>query len=272
MTLHEPVKNFSFERYPKGDVEQYFAEGDGLYTVTKAHSGWDIIRKWGEPIYAMADCVIAHIDHDEENGFGNHIRALTDTQCHIYGHLSEILVTLNQQVKAGDLIGKMGNTGFVVSQGILRKFWKTAGIVLGLHPGTHLHISVIPTEETDVYDPNNGYYQFANGMKRKFTNFNDGYGGCVDPSVYFKTPYNFKKSLQFGQFNDEILYAQFILKKQGVLDPLVDTTGKYGLFTKNAVLKLQMQNSVASQEELIQLDGKYIGVKTRALLNSLSLL
>jgi len=42
----------------------------------------------------------------------------------VYGHLSEILCKVGDVIKAGDVIGKMGNSGFVVSSQNSGGFWK----------------------------------------------------------------------------------------------------------------------------------------------------
>jgi len=76
----------------------------------KMHHGMDIAQNRNAPVYASADGVITYakrsgglgkliaIDH----GFGFSSR---------YAHLSVILVKFNQQVKRGDIIGRVGSTG-----------------------------------------------------------------------------------------------------------------------------------------------------------------
>jgi len=83
--------------------------------VYKMHSGVDLGGKTGEPIYATGNGTVVTetqrgagygkqilIDH----GFGYKTR---------YAHLSKILVTLDQQVVRGELIGLMGSTGLSTS-------------------------------------------------------------------------------------------------------------------------------------------------------------
>jgi murein DD-endopeptidase MepM/ murein hydrolase activator NlpD len=46
-------------------------------------------------------------------GYGNHVMIkVSDQRTDLYGHLSQILVGPGQLVKAGDLIGREGSTGF----------------------------------------------------------------------------------------------------------------------------------------------------------------
>lgn len=92
------------------------ASGFGLrihpvYKVKKMHNGIDFAASIGTPIYATADGTIAkaevrfsgygkmvEIDH----GFGYRTR---------YAHMHDFAVKRGQQVKRGDLIGYVGNTG-----------------------------------------------------------------------------------------------------------------------------------------------------------------
>ncbi|HEU5147139.1 MAG TPA: M23 family metallopeptidase [Chryseosolibacter sp.] len=92
------------------------ASGFGLrihpvYKVKKMHNGIDFAASIGTPIYATADGTIAkaevrfsgygkmiEIDH----GFGYRTR---------YAHMHDFAVKKGQQVKRGDLIGYVGNTG-----------------------------------------------------------------------------------------------------------------------------------------------------------------
>lgn len=272
--MFSPVKNFSPLRYPRGNVEQYFAESPGLYPDTIGHTGWDIIGNYGDPIYAMADGIVAQVDTESGPIQQNAIRILTDTQCHLYGHLSEMFVEMNQKVKAGDYIGRMGDSGFDAPLSYIQRFWKTIGNRLGFHPGTHLHISIIPTEPFDSLKPqtggSSGAFTFQNGMSRKFTYFNNGYQGCIDPSMFFSFPYTFTKTMTKGQMNDDILYMQFILKKQGVLDSKVDVVGYYGELTSAALLVLQKRYKIALDMELDNLEGQQAGPKSCALLSQLS--
>ena len=92
------------------------ASGFGLrihpvYKVKKMHNGIDFAASIGTPIYATADGTVAkaevrfsgygkmiEIDH----GFGYRTR---------YAHMHDFAVKRGQQVKRGDLIGYVGNTG-----------------------------------------------------------------------------------------------------------------------------------------------------------------
>ena len=76
----------------------------------RVHSGVDIKLEAGDPISAAFDGVVRMARN--YSGYGNcvvirHYNGLET----LYGHLSKIKVKVNQQVKAGDIIGLGGHTG-----------------------------------------------------------------------------------------------------------------------------------------------------------------
>jgi murein DD-endopeptidase MepM/ murein hydrolase activator NlpD len=92
------------------------ASGYGLrihpvYKVKKMHSGIDFAANIGTPIYATADGKVAVVDVkfsgygkvvELDHGFGYRTR---------YAHMHGFAVKMGQNVKRGDLIGYVGNTG-----------------------------------------------------------------------------------------------------------------------------------------------------------------
>ncbi|MDE6154450.1 MAG: M23 family metallopeptidase, partial [Muribaculaceae bacterium] len=84
---------------------------DPVYGTVRFHEGMDFSAPIGTPVYATGDGVIKTAGRSM-SGYGNMIdidhgfNYLTR-----YAHLSEVLVAPGQQVKRGDLIGKVGNTG-----------------------------------------------------------------------------------------------------------------------------------------------------------------
>jgi murein DD-endopeptidase MepM/ murein hydrolase activator NlpD len=92
------------------------ASGYGLrihpvYKVKKMHSGIDFAASIGTPIYATADGKVAVVDVkfsgygkvvEIDHGFGYRTR---------YAHMHDFAVRVGQNVKRGDLIGYVGNTG-----------------------------------------------------------------------------------------------------------------------------------------------------------------
>ena len=122
-----------FQRPCAGSISAYFGShrsyNGGPYT--SYHSGVDFRAPRGTPVYASAagTVVLAEpmalwgnavaIDH----GWG----VLTG-----YGHLSAIEVQVGQQVAAGDLIGKVGNTGLSTGAHLHWETWVGGNSVNGL--------------------------------------------------------------------------------------------------------------------------------------------
>lgn len=75
------------------------------------HYGVDFRVKVGAPVYNVFDGVVRIVGYDRR-GFGRFvvIRHKNGLET-LYGHLSKFNVQLAQEVKAGDIIGKGGNTG-----------------------------------------------------------------------------------------------------------------------------------------------------------------
>lgn len=93
---------------------------------TKLHSGQDIGSGTGTPIWAAGKGTVSYVGY--ESGYGYHIcidhgNGLSTK----YAHLSEMLVSVGDEVGKGDLIARMGATGRVT--------------------GPHLHFEVIRNGE-----------------------------------------------------------------------------------------------------------------------------
>lgn len=89
----------------------------------KFHRGIDLIAPSGTPVYATSDGTVVKAEEDAK-GYGHHIILKHDsTYQTLYAHLSLIAVEEGQQIKKGELIGKVGNTG--------------------MSTGPHLHYEVI---------------------------------------------------------------------------------------------------------------------------------
>lgn len=91
-------------RFNGNDYPAYASSGN-------YHAGRDIACPVGTPIYAAADGVVTHIN-DQAATYGLHIMiAHGDEVYTLYAHCSEILVSVGQEVRQGDLIALSGNTG-----------------------------------------------------------------------------------------------------------------------------------------------------------------
>jgi murein DD-endopeptidase MepM/ murein hydrolase activator NlpD len=74
------------------------------------HSGLDISAPAGSPVVATADGIVLHASPDA--GYGNEILLdHGDGFATRYGHLSRISVAVGQEVKQGQIIGRVGMTG-----------------------------------------------------------------------------------------------------------------------------------------------------------------
>jgi murein DD-endopeptidase MepM/ murein hydrolase activator NlpD len=118
------------------------------------HNGLDIQGQFGTPIVAPCKMWISYINPNTD-GYGNSVWAETETLIEngdslklefVFGHLSEIIAKPFKWYEAGELIGKMGSTGF--------------------SSGNHLHFGIRPWIGTD-----------GTSMKHMFSN---QYGDWVD--------------------------------------------------------------------------------------------
>lgn len=88
----------------------YGVRRDPIYGSSKFRTGLDFAAKTGTPVFATADGKVT--EAGRQSGYGNCIdishgyNYLTR-----YAHLSEILVKPGQEVKRGEMIGKVGSTG-----------------------------------------------------------------------------------------------------------------------------------------------------------------
>ena len=91
------TSGFGYRRDPKG-------------AGTRMHEGTDLAGAYGTSIYATADGVVTHAGWD--NGYGRQVTIRHDFGVEtLYGHLSEVRVSVGQRVSRGDRIGDMGNSG-----------------------------------------------------------------------------------------------------------------------------------------------------------------
>jgi hypothetical protein len=77
-----------------------------------AHSGIDFKMEIGEPIRSIKDGVVTVKDFGNVNAGKTVFVKWEDGKVAIHGHLNDFAVQNGQVVKAGDLIGHAGNTGF----------------------------------------------------------------------------------------------------------------------------------------------------------------
>jgi murein DD-endopeptidase MepM/ murein hydrolase activator NlpD len=100
----KPVKTAAF-------TSGYGVRSDPFQGRAAMHSGIDLSGPVGTPIYATADGFVTAAEYNS-GGYGNLIKLSHGRGIETrYGHLSAMTVRSGQQVKRGDLIGRMGSTG-----------------------------------------------------------------------------------------------------------------------------------------------------------------
>jgi murein DD-endopeptidase MepM/ murein hydrolase activator NlpD len=92
----------------KGRISGRFGEDRG----THSHAGVDITGNIGDPVYATGDGKVVRADENDPDGYGKQIEILhpdgTKTK---YAHLNAFKVATGEQVKSGQQIAELGNTG-----------------------------------------------------------------------------------------------------------------------------------------------------------------
>lgn len=201
--MKTPIKNGIFLQYPIGDVTQHFGENVKLYKDsmgwTGGHNGIDLVRPWGEHLFAVESGVICDLKESTE-GYGRHIRILAPQKDGTYrewtyGHLSIIGVHLGQEVKEGQFVGCMGNTGFVVSGDT--PYWDR-----NPYAGTHLHFGLRIAEKNDE-----GWkYPYTGSPRVVIRDYENGTLGSIDPLTAFFTPRGLKVRAVAERFKSRFSY------------------------------------------------------------------
>ena len=148
------LKSIDFSSFDKGgDGYKYITQGYGrtpfayMY-INGWHNGIDIAANYGASIYSPTDgVVIATGDQDNycpRRAFGRYVVVEDDTNhlVLLFAHLADIPVVPLQQIKKGQLIGTVGNSGD--------------------ETGTHLHFSVFQSGGFDM-NPAHGCGPYPTG-------------------------------------------------------------------------------------------------------------
>lgn len=89
----------------------------------KAHKGTDYAAPTGTPIATTAAGIVEATGYSSGNG--NFVKVKHNaTYATQYLHMSRILVKRGQQVKQGDIIGRVGSTGLATGPHVCYRFWK----------------------------------------------------------------------------------------------------------------------------------------------------
>lgn len=103
----QPVSNADLRRIASG----FGSRIDPVYKISKFHAGLDFTAPQGTPIYATADGRVKEANYNE-GGFGNHVVIDHGYGYEtLYGHMVRVKARVGKQVKRGEVIGWVGNTG-----------------------------------------------------------------------------------------------------------------------------------------------------------------
>jgi len=107
----QPVANKDLSRMASGFGPRIHP----IYKTMKFHAGMDFSAKTGTPIYATGDGKISKVQRSRR-GYGNHV-VINHGYGYktLYAHMSKYIVKRGQNVKRGDVIGYVGNTGTSVA-------------------------------------------------------------------------------------------------------------------------------------------------------------
>lgn len=89
----------------------------------KSHKGTDYAAPHGTPIWSTANGTVVKAGYTSGNGKYVKIKH-NKTFSTQYLHMSKILVKKGQQVKQGQIIGKVGSTGLATGPHVCYRFWK----------------------------------------------------------------------------------------------------------------------------------------------------
>ena len=107
----QPVANKDLSRMASG----FGTRIHPIYKTRKFHAGMDFSAKTGTPIYATGDGKIEKVRRSRR-GYGNHVIINHGFGYKtLYAHMSKYTVKKGQQIKRGDVIGYVGNTGTSVA-------------------------------------------------------------------------------------------------------------------------------------------------------------
>ena len=206
-----------FRPFPANTLTQGFAQNanisyarDGLV----GHTAQDYGVPYGTQIPCCADNSYCYSVMNKDNPDLMRYRAvftLVETEAGIYevsyGHCSEITAEVGKTYMAGDIIGRIGNTGIVF---VWNHEVTAAEKHAGSHAGAHLHgpqvrpvkkIKKITKGKTYLYDQEGRLK--IDGFYFEVLDYENGTNGCVDPrnflSIYDANKAQQIKSIQVQQ-------------------------------------------------------------------------
>lgn len=262
MNFLKPIANFRWDR----SVSQFFGVNRAQYAQFRnrkgqplpGHNGLDIVAQnnmlgYGTEIRAVLDFDACSLETDfPVKTSGSGIRTYTHFQAPfpvggrmvstvevIYWHLSDFDIKAGSAGRAGDIIGKMGNTGQVFPR-------PSNSCELCPYYGTHLHMAWRGYDERGAVIDNDY----------------DGYRNPVPFMILAgeKLPVSLYRDLFWGCEGDDVAWLQTLLKIE-FPDLPFEPIGIFGSQTVAAVVQLQKKYALTPALG-------YVGPKTRSLLSS----
>jgi len=94
-----------------------------ILKVERMHNGIDITQNEGAPVKAVMDGLIISIGQDSE--LGKYVKLKHDNDLEtVYGHMKDIYVKQNENVKQGFIIGTVGKTGLAETPHLHFEVWE----------------------------------------------------------------------------------------------------------------------------------------------------
>jgi len=136
---------------PGATISQRFGENPLWYAKfgMDGHNGVDLVAPERTAILAMHDGRVWQCE--DPTGYGLYVYLVTDGYATVYAHLRAFVASNCQDVKAGEIIGELGHTGWCVSS-------RPGGT------GAHVHVGLRLDDEPK----------------------DNGYKGYVDPEPYWE--------------------------------------------------------------------------------------
>lgn len=253
LKIEAPVEDF---KWP--EVTQFFGMNKSIYAKfgIPGHNGIDMIKvgspnlSYGQKILAAHDFDTVEIVTDfptKKRGTGIYLKKrlahperikgidayFMET---VYWHLADVLVDHKSSGEAGDVIGLMGNTGYVLPK-------PSNNCKQCPYFGTHLHFGIRFYDVNGVLIPSD-------------------YKGYVDPVPFMRQDdelhFIFKRDLFIGSSGDDVSNLQTILAINGYASDY-DPIGYFGKKTLRDLRLFQLDKGISPA-------FGYFGVKTRKFL------
>lgn len=222
MKLDYPIENFVWSK----NVSQLFGVNKSLYNSNfgiPGHNGVDIFVQdeklgYGTPILATHKGTIQTIQRDvPHRTSGNGIKLLSEDNSFstTYWHLADFNCNIGDKVETGQVIGYMGNSGFV----------RPLPTQEQSHLGTHLHFGA------EIYGQSSEY------------------GTYVDPVPFLfkegdKLPIYWNRDLFITREGDDVSWLQTCLKLEGFAEDY-QPISYFGAKTMRDVRKLQQKYQIS---------------------------